>query len=93
MNQTHTEILGTTINTTAEFKDFDGKKVIPNIVKLSYKTPTGTINIFDVVPVGNVFSSNVPLTEPGEWFFRWECSGTYASAEEFRVLVMDTKVK
>lgn len=93
MNQTHTEIIGTNINTTAEFKDFGGKKVIPNIVKLNYKKPDASIVSLDISPVNNIFSANVPLDLPGEWFFRWECFGTHASAEEFKVVVIDTKVK
>lgn len=93
MNQTYTEIIGTTINTSGEFKDFFSKKVFPDNVKLIYRKPNAEIVSVDIhANELNIYNTSVLLDMSGEWFFRWECSGLYASADEFNVIVYKSSI-
>lgn len=89
----HTRIIGSMFSTTAEFKDFNKVKIYPSIVNLEYKKPTGDIVVVPITPVNNEYNHKLLLDTSGDWLFRWECQGNYASAEEFLVFVYDTSVQ
>ena len=89
-----TKIIGTEILTKAVFKDKHNAVFIPTVVNLIYIKP----NLLVVTEsftnnVSNEFSKTLLLDIAGDWKFRWECTGTNASADEFVVLVEDTVVK
>ena len=87
------KLIGTTVTTTAEFRDSHKVKIFPIGVTLKYKTPIGTIISMNIPPISGIYSSNILLDVPGLWNFRWECSGEYATAQEFPINVVDTSVK
>lgn len=87
--------LGTNFTTTAEFFDSHKVKIEPDSVTLKYKTPSGDI-VEEIIllldPADYTYSTSVLLDEPGNWKFRWECTGEYAVADEFQVTVMNTTI-
>lgn len=87
------KLIGTRLNTNSEFRDSNNVKVIPSTVNFKYKTPSGELINTTVSPINNIFSANILLDIVGDWYFRWECSGDYASADEFTIHVQDTLVK
>lgn len=88
------KLIGTTLISSAEFKDASGAKMYPPSVNIKYKKPDGLITTEHVTAdSNNKYSVTVMLNVPGEWFFRWETTSGYTTAEEFIVSVLDTKVK
>lgn len=88
LSTTLSRVVGTTLQTNAQFKDFSNHVVVPSSVELKYKKPNATIvTSVPVTSITNTYSTTVLLDEVGVWSFRWECSGSYASAEEFQVNV------
>lgn len=92
-----TKLIGTTLNTTATFKNSSGVAFAPGLVNLKYKKSdtNGTIVTTPVTPADTTFlcTANVLLDTAGTWNFRWEAVGANSVAEEFQILVVDTKVK
>jgi hypothetical protein len=91
------KLIGTTLSATATFKNSAGAAFAPSTVNLKYKksdTP-GTIVTVPVTPAAITFlcSADVLLDTAGTWNFRWEAIGANSVAEEFQILVVDTKVK
>jgi hypothetical protein len=78
---------------TTSFYDTASVKIHPEVVRLKYKKPTGEIFTNSVSYLNEKYQQTVTLDTVGTWNFRWECDGTYASAEEFQVVVKDTLVK
>jgi hypothetical protein len=89
---TQVKLIGTSLVTSAEFKDANGVVIAPSTVTLKYKKPSGTITTTAITPVSGAYESTILLNEAGVWYVRWECSGSYASAEEFEVNVIASKV-
>lgn len=92
-NQQTTKLIGTTLKSLATFTSTSNVKIIPDSVTLRYRKPSGELLVGQVEVSGFEHSSQIYLDAVGEWFFRWECSGSYASADEFSISVQDTKVK
>jgi hypothetical protein len=91
-----TRLIGTTVTSTATFKNDANAIFAPAIVNLKYKKPDtpGTIVSNAISPdVSNKYIAQVLLDTAGTWYFRWEAVDTNAVAEEFSILVTDTKVK
>ena len=89
---TQVKLIGTSLVTSAEFKDANGVVIVPSTVTLKYKKPSGTITTTVITPVSGAYESTILLNEAGTWYVRWECTGSYASAEEFEVNVIASKV-
>lgn len=89
---TQVKLIGTSLITSADFKDAEGVSIVPSTVTLKYKPPSGTVVTAVITPVSGKYSSTVLLNAVGTWYIRWECSGSYASAEEFEVNVTASKV-
>ncbi len=87
-------LLGTTLISTAEFKNESMVRVIPTIVNIKYKKSTGQIITVQVQPnVDEKFTASILLDEPGTWNFRWESVSGDTVADEFSIIVLDTNVK
>jgi len=87
------KMVGNNLTTTSEFKDINGVIVTPANVALKYKDPAGTVISAEITQLSNLkYTSTVYLNIPGDWTFRWECMGTYATAEEFVIQVLPSKV-
>jgi len=88
------KLIGTTLITTAEFKDVDNKKMIPALVSFNYKKSDNSIYREEVTPnVAGEFVYTVKLDVAGEWHFRWESQSGNTTAQEFDITVIDTKIK
>lgn len=95
-NKIETKLVGTTLSTSATFKNTSNQTFAPSLVNLKYKKSdtNGTIVTTPVTPdVSNVYTTSVLLDVPGTWNFRWEAVGSVAVADEFQIIVTDTKVK
>lgn len=93
-NLTTTKLIGTSLESVAEFRDSSRNKVVPVEANLRYKTPDGIITTAVAtldIPTSS-YKATVLLDQAGIWHFRWECSGTYAAAKEFEVQVLPSKV-
>lgn len=90
-----TKLIGTTLSTSATFKDATNTIIAPSTVHLKYKSPvTLTVTTTTVTPdVSNKYTTTVLLSEVGTWNFRWESIGSNSVADEFQILVTDTLVK
>ena len=96
MNNTLSKIklIGSSLVTVAEFRDINKVKIVPSGVSLKYKKPSGIVSTvtstFDAAL--STYTGTILLDEAGLWNVRWECTGTYASAEEFEVQVLPSKI-
>jgi hypothetical protein len=93
MSKISSRLIGTTITTTASFKDDHGDAIIPSTVKLLYKSYSGVIVERTVLPVDGKFTEKVLLDTAGVWSFRWESLTGDTVADEFTISVTDTMVK
>lgn len=91
--QQTTKMIGTTLYTEAEFKDFNKVNIVPPHVKFIYKEPNTLAVTNTIAHIGGKFKSSIFLDVAGVWVFRWECDGEFASADEFEVFVEETKTK
>lgn len=86
--------IGTEFTSFAEFIDITKTKIEASGVALKYKNPIGFVGsapiTFDSIKLA--YKGIVLLDIPGEWNFRWECTGANATAEEFTVQVLPSKV-
>lgn len=87
INAFEPKLVGNTISMTTKFYDGNNIEVIPDSVTLKYKKPDSSITTVSITRIDNKYSSNVLLDVAGMWYFRWESTGNYASAEEFSVNV------
>ncbi len=92
MNKVEKKLIGTTLTTSAVFKNDANVVVYPATVNLKYKKPNNQIVTVAVTPVSNKFSSDVLLDSAGIWYFRWESVGANSIAEEFTVQVLASSV-
>lgn len=84
---------GDTVRTTATFK-VGGVLTDPSTLVLKYKTPAGVITTktfgtdAEVVKdsVG-VYHFDLTLSAQGDWWYRWQSTGTAAGVKERRVYV------
>jgi hypothetical protein len=93
-NLTSTKLIGSSLVSVAEFRDSARTKVVPSGVSLKYKPPGGTTTVATATldaPTSS-YKATVLLDQAGIWNFRWECTGSYASAEEFEIQVLPSKV-
>ena len=86
------KLVGNNITSVAEFKDINNAIIVPTTVVFKYKDPTGSVTVAAVTQSGTKYTSTVYLDRAGDWTFRWECMGTYATAEEFVIQVLPSKV-
>ena len=87
INTFEPKLVGNTISMTTKFYDENNIEVIPDSVTLKYKKPDSTLTSISISRVNNKYTSSVLLDSAGMWYFRWESTGNYASAEEFSVNV------
>lgn len=90
--QKTSKMVGTTMYSSAEFKNFNNVKIIPNTVTFTYKQPTSPAISSVISPVAGEYSSVVFLNVAGDWVFRWECDGEFASADEFEIFVCESNI-
>ncbi len=88
-----TKLIGTTLISSAEFKNELGEKIAPMMVNIKYKKPTGSIVTMEIVPTGTKYSASVLLDEAGDWNFRWESITGNTVADEFSIFVLNTLIK
>jgi hypothetical protein len=87
------KLVGTNITSIAEFRDSAKAKVTPTNVLLKYKNPLGVLGTATVTQnLDLTFTGIVLLDVAGDWNFRWECSGSYATAEEFSIQVLPSNI-
>lgn len=87
-----TRTVGTVLTSSAVFKDKNKVIVIPYVVRFVTKDPAGLITSVQVSPTGTKYERLVTLSLSGLWTFRWDCSGDYATADEFSVFVTESTV-
>ena len=87
------KLVGNNVTTISEFKDVNGVTVTPTNVALKYKDPSGTVIVAEITQLSNLkYTSTVYLNLAGDWTFRWECTGNYATSEEFIIQVLPSKI-
>ena len=87
------KLVGNNLTTISEFKDVNGVTVTPSNVALKYKNPAGTVLTAEITQLTNLkYTSTIYLDLAGDWTFRWECMGDYATAEEFIIQVLPSKI-
>lgn len=88
------KLIGTTLISSAEFKDEHGIKFIPETVIFKYKNPNNIITtIIDIIPDQDmIFEIPILLDIHGTWYFRWESASGYTTAEEFQIFVLNIKL-
>lgn len=65
----------------------------PTTVTLRIKDPTGNIDVYTLALAtvtrdsAGVFHKDLTIDESGEWFYRWEGTGTCVAADEVQFLV------
>ena len=86
----NTHDLGDLVRVTAEFRDPSTNAYIePTIVKLSVKTPDGTVTtyVYDTdasmkrTDIGQYYS-DLNANAAGRWYYRWWSTGTGQAADE-----------
>lgn len=90
INTFEPKLVGNTIVMTTKFYDENHTEIVPDTVTFKYMLPDGTSTVIPISRVNNKYSTSVLLSTSGIWKFRWECSGTYASADEFTVNVRES---
>jgi hypothetical protein len=87
------KLVGNNVTTISEFKDVNGVTVTPSNVALKYKDPTGVVTTASITQLSNLkYTSTVYLNVAGDWVFRWECTGNYATSEEFIIQVLPSQI-
>lgn len=81
--------LGNLVHVKATFKDSDGQRTDPDVVKLSVRDPGGTTTTYifgtddEVVKDGvGRYSSDINADETGTWYYRWWATGDGQAADE-----------
>lgn len=92
-NLTTIKMVGNNVTSISEFKDVNGTIVTPTNVALKYKDPSGLVTTGSITQLSNLkYTSTVYLNIPGDWIFRWECTGNYATSEEFMIRVLPSQI-
>lgn len=87
--------VGDSVRTTALFK-VNGTLTDPSGITLRVKSPSGSITTL-TYPTGisknstGSYSADIELTASGDWWYRWESTGTVRSARERRLSVRKTE--
>jgi hypothetical protein len=81
----------------ATFRNDSGALVDPSTVALRVLAPSGVVTNYSYAAATltklstGVYATEVPLTEAGQWFYRWE-SSTPGTAEEGWLRVREPRV-
>ena len=87
------KLVGNNVTTISEFKDVQGVTVTPTNVALKYKDPSGTVTTAEITQLPNLkYTAVIYLNVAGDWIFRWECTGNYATSEEFTIRVLPSQL-
>lgn len=87
------KLVGNNLTSISEFKDVSGATVTPTEVAFKYKDPAGLVSVAEITQLPNLkYTSTVYLNIPGDWIFRWECTGNYATSEEFTIQVLPSRL-
>lgn len=89
--------VGDSVFTTAKLRK--AKVLIdPTTVTFTFRGPTGSPTTYTYGVGTNIqrtsagiYTCEFPVTVPGYYFYKWQCSGTGIGAAERRVLVRETK--
>lgn len=91
--------LGQQIRLMATFKNSAGTAADPTGVVLKYRDPvtstvtTKTYGVDSVVKSSTgIYYFDLTLSNPGEWWYRWEGSGAIIATDEERILVEGTRL-
>lgn len=86
--------IGNLVHVGATFRDANGQRADPNVVKLSVRTPGGTTTTYiygtddEVVRVSlGRFSSDIDADAAGTWYYRWWSTGDGQAADEGEFIV------
>lgn len=91
----NTYSLGDQVRTSVAFTQVsDSAAIDPDVVKMSFITPSGTVTTYvygtddEIVKssTGNYYA-DISLTEKGTWYYRWFSTGTGQAATEERLEV------
>lgn len=87
--------VGDTVRSTATFK-VNGVLTDPTGVTLRVKSPSGTITSrtypTDISKTSTgTYQADIDLTANGDWWYRWEATGTVKAARERRLSVRKTE--
>lgn len=95
MSKIETRLIGTTLSTSAVFKNVSNVIFAPTTVNLKYKKP-GALSVTSTTvspDIANKYTTTVLLDTVGVWYFRWEAVDANSVADEFSITVTDTSVK
>lgn len=86
--------LGTVFLSESTFYDTNNDLIDPLTITFKYKKPDGVIgsSAGSYVSAGK-YTASILLNQPGIWYCRWEGTGPAASANEFAIRVIDTRVQ
>jgi len=92
--------IGDTIRLASEFAQSSGTATDPTTVTLRVKSPAGTTAVYTYSsPVTSIdrtaagaYYYDLTITEAGTWTYRWEGTGTVATAEESRLFVRKSRI-
>jgi hypothetical protein len=89
--------IGDVMRTTAKFK-VSGVLTDPTTLQFKFKTPAGVSTTYTygtsvqvVKDETGVYHVDLPLSEDGDWKYRWVSTGTAAGAAERRVYVKSSE--
>jgi hypothetical protein len=97
MNTYHS---GANVRFSVVFRDpTTGAVVDPTTVVFKIRRPdTGAVTTWTYLVVGSIvrdsagnYHADYTCDFPGEWYYRWEASGSYIGAGEKYVCIMDTE--
>jgi hypothetical protein len=90
---------GQQIRLVGTFKNAAGTVTDPTGVVLKYRDPvTGTVTTktygVDAIVKDStgVYHFDLTLSNPGEWWYRWESSGAIVASDEERIMVEGTRM-
>jgi hypothetical protein len=90
--------IGQQVRLTATFKNSAGTATDPTGAVLKYRAPAGTVTTktygVDTIVKSStgVYYFDLALSTSGEWWYRWEGSGSIVAADEERILVEGTRM-
>lgn len=82
-----TRTKGTVLTSEAHFRNLSKTIVTPYTVRFISLDPAGVATVRQITPTGTLYSAITTLDQEGLWSFRWDCSGDYATADEFEIFV------
>lgn len=89
--------IGDAVTVSATFTDRDGAAADPSTVTLRIKKPDDTVTVVNQGSLTNesavgAWSYTVTIDQAGQWWVRWEGTGTVTAAEEEMFYVRARKV-